>query len=92
MNCKDCLHYEICPYHIDEETDMTVKECLHGFKNKSDYVEVVHSEWIKQDCYDTRDTWVKCSNCGYAATALMINDCSFCPCCGAKMDGGKNND
>lgn len=39
--CKDCLHYEVCQYHITEETDMTVNECSHGFKNKADYVEVV---------------------------------------------------
>lgn len=41
--CKDCLHYDVCQNHIDEETKMTVAECSYGFKNKSDYVEV---EWI----------------------------------------------
>lgn len=39
--CKDCIHYEVCQYHITEETDMTVAEC-GNFKNKADYVEVVH--------------------------------------------------
>lgn len=39
--CKDCLHYEVCQYHITEETDMTVNECSHGFKNKADYAPVV---------------------------------------------------
>ena len=39
--CKDCLHYEVCQYHITEETDMTVNECSHSFKNKADYAPVV---------------------------------------------------
>lgn len=38
--CRDCLHYEVCQYHIAEETDMTINECSHGFKNKADFVEV----------------------------------------------------
>lgn len=33
---KDCIHYEVCNYHIDEETDMTVNECGH-FNNKYIY-------------------------------------------------------
>lgn len=40
MTCKDCIHYEVCQYHITEETEMTVNEC-GKFKNKADFVEVV---------------------------------------------------
>ena len=40
MTCKDCIHYDVCNYHITEETDMTVNECSHSFKNKADFVEV----------------------------------------------------
>ena len=36
--CKDCIHYEVCQYHITEETKMTVAECGR-FKNKADYIE-----------------------------------------------------
>ena len=32
MSCKDCIHYEVCQYHITEETDFTVKECDHFFE------------------------------------------------------------
>ena len=46
MTCKDCLSYDACQYHIDEETDMTVAECGH-FKNKADFEEVVRCD----DCY-----------------------------------------
>lgn len=36
--CKDCIHYEVCQYHIDEETTMTVNECSHEFKHKDQYM------------------------------------------------------
>lgn len=63
--CKDCLHYEVCQYHITEETDMTVNECSYGFKNKADYVEVVRCkdcEKLKvcknyQYCTEHSDGW-----------------------------------
>jgi hypothetical protein len=35
--CKDCLCYDACHYHIDEETNMTVEECSTGFKHKDRY-------------------------------------------------------
>ena len=47
MTCKDCIHYDVCQYHITEETDMTVAECSHTFKNKADFVEVVRCKGCK---------------------------------------------
>ena len=38
--CKDCIHYEVCQYHIDEETTMTVNECSHEFKHKEQYIKL----------------------------------------------------
>ena len=38
--CKDCINYDVCQYHIDEETDMTVNECSHGFKDKYRFIEL----------------------------------------------------
>lgn len=40
LTCKDCLCYEACNYHIDEETTMTINECSTGFKNKHQYVKL----------------------------------------------------
>lgn len=37
--CKDCIHYDVCHYHIDEETTMTVNECGH-FKDRTRFVEL----------------------------------------------------
>lgn len=36
--CKDCIYYNVCEYHITEETTFTVEECSHGFKHKDQYV------------------------------------------------------
>ena len=39
--CKDCIHYEACGYHITEETDMSVEDCARGFKDAENYAEIV---------------------------------------------------
>lgn len=38
MKCINCIHYDVCQYHIDEETTMTVNECPTGFKHKDEYI------------------------------------------------------
>lgn len=35
--CKDCLHYKVCQYHIDEETTITTYEC-DNFADSSEWV------------------------------------------------------
>ena len=42
--CKDCLHYDVCEFHLDEKTTMTVDECMH-FKDKSKFVELPCKVW-----------------------------------------------
>lgn len=41
MICENCLHYEVCNYHICDETDMTVAECTHF---------TARSEWVHLPC------------------------------------------
>lgn len=36
--CTDCIHYNVCQYHITEETTFIVEECSYGFKHKDQYV------------------------------------------------------
>ena len=56
---------------------------------------VRHGEWIlnPSNLYDDA-TWV-CSVCGHEWVLIdgtpQENDMHYCPKCGAKMDGGKNN-
>ena len=40
MKCINCIHYDVCQYHIDEETTMTVNECAHEFMHKDQYVKL----------------------------------------------------
>ena len=38
--CRECINYDACYFHIDEETSMTVNECSTGFKHKDQYVKL----------------------------------------------------
>ena len=79
MTCKDCVHYQMCylieHYGADEDKACVCKD----FKNKSDYAEVKHGEWLQdfdEDYY--------CSKCGHYPKADVRD---YCPNCGAKMVG-----
>ena len=98
--CKDCIHYDICATK-DEKVSLStrVKELVADdftcFKNKADFVEVVHGEWIMDDFTHQPH----CSVCGRVQPYDTVNgyldywDCDYCTICGAKMDGErKKND
>jgi hypothetical protein len=98
MTCQDCIHFDVCDYPITELTHMTVAECQH-FKNKADYVEVKHGEWIYHECvssYDGAISGYSCSLCNaFVNEDLFESDefyKGFCGRCGAKMDGKESND
>ena len=88
MTCKDCIHYEACKDMYDGskdefDDDVTAEYC-EFFKNKADFVEVKHGEWI----YNVK--YYSCSICaGKRFNLLLGTDAEFCPYCGAKMDGCK---
>lgn len=59
---------------------------------KADVAPVRRGHWI--DCEDDYTSYVRCSVCGDEYTYWEA-DCAhtdFCPGCGAKMDGGYDND
>lgn len=70
------LHYSAALYRtIDSE------ECVHA----ADVVPVVHGKWIPQkENYEFKETWMKCSACGYPVSRWTGNT-NFCPNCGARM-------
>lgn len=91
--CYDCIHCDACSDAGDSGFSCLkedVSKCKH-FKNKADFVEVKHGEWIDNHC----------SVCGMTPlgeelwehlniTPPKFELCmDYCPCCGAKMDGGK---
>lgn len=57
----------------------------------ADVVEVVHGRWIF-DGYSLKGEKVyKCSKCNYAVANLDEVGMKYCPNCGAKMDGDRND-
>ena len=82
MTCKDCISYEVC-----ENGQLFETPCIHH-KNKADFVEVRHGEWILR----RQSNGVKvhqCSVCGrpiYTIDEDLKDYAPYCHC-GAKMDG-----
>lgn len=60
----------------------------------ADVVEVKHGAWVKLDMHRGMEQY-KCSSCN---TECYVPECmgeplySYCPNCGAKMDGGGNGE
>ena len=101
--CKDdCIHYNVCHYHIDEETPFSVTEC-NNFKNKADFAEVKHGKWIRHEPNPEKmrgfhkqgigvtmaenSIYWTCSICG----DWGVPHNKYCRECGARMDVGKDN-
>ena len=62
----------------------------------ADVVPVVHGRWDDSGRYmfPSGAAAVRCTNCGCALTEseYRLNNWNYCPVCGAKMDGGADND
>ena len=93
MACKECIHDGVC--HIQEmSTGLELEEYIRefgceDFKNKADFVEVKHGEWLM--CLSD-DPWRKgyhgrCSECGAFYTYNINKMPRRCDNCDAKMDG-----
>ena len=62
----------------------------------ADVAPVVHARWIHsryEDCSEQFEL-VKCSQCNHEAYAMAfyVRGGNYCPSCGAKMDGGADNE
>lgn len=102
--CKDCLHYEACSFKLPFYQVEKLMPCAR-FKDKSQYAEVKHGEWVVEAFpVDGDDVVILpykehqhnepfCSICHKYA---LLNGgeeyvtSNYCPNCGAKMDGGKD--
>lgn len=62
----------------------------------ADVAPVVHGRWDDSGRYTfpSGNAAVRCTNCGCALTEseYHLNNWNYCPVCGAKMDGGTDND
>lgn len=55
----------------------------------ADVAPVVHGRWLHTDLADHWTSLDECSVCGYHDEKRRhLGDYSYCPNCGAKMDGG----
>lgn len=88
------------PNQIDKEK---VNSIIDGFRECIDIVNyeprviaepIRHGQWEKSK--GDNDRW-RCSHCGYTyigfngADTTFAEMCNYCPNCGAKMNGVKNN-
>ena len=76
--CKDCLHYEVCQYHITEETDMTVNECSHGFKNRAEYVEVVRCKECENCRVGKNSRYCTEHSDGFGSHIVYVDEDDYC--------------
>lgn len=95
--CKNCLHEKVCVWNA--ELEEACNEDCSDFKNKADYAEVKHGEWIycesllgterlKEYGFENiKCKWFKCSLCGRKEFELE----PYCNC-GAKMGGRSDGD
>lgn len=62
----------------------------------ADVAPVVHGRWDDSGRYTfpNGETAVRCTNCGCALTEseYRLYNWNYCPVCGAKMDGGDNDE
>lgn len=82
--CKDCLHFDVCEewvLKVGNNPYINANDCEH-FKNKADYAEVKHGEWI------TLEAEIGLYSCSLCEHKILRAECNYCPKCGAKMDGG----
>ena len=80
MKCEDCLFYEILCRDTLQENELQL--CNH-FKNKADYAEVKHGEWI----VNVGMNYNKERICTVCHQRVESNHWIYCPNCGVKMDG-----
>ena len=92
--CKDCIYYEKCKsLRADFADSADPSHTCYLFKDKANYAEVKHAEWV--DDGFGRGNMI-CSGCGQypvddedgnPLSALAWWQPEYCPNCGARMDG-----
>lgn len=80
---------DVCERYSDGDGDWgfgreNVRDVIRGVPT-ADVAPVVHGRWNSMDGYKTR---VVCSECGWDSPEYG-KFYSYCPNCGAKMDGGE---
>ena len=95
MNCKECIHYEVCSawwVFVENFDDIRTEERCDYFKEKTtvDAEPVQHGQWEKYfHSYFGRHQCVcsECKNDDYWKKNFCYGYEKYCPNCGSKMDG-----
>ena len=86
INRDDLLN--VINSNVAEKHNERCSQLLEAILNAplADVVEVKHGKWKlgKSGC-------IYLCSCGYAAHPREAEEWVFCPCCGAKMDGERND-
>ena len=97
---KKKLNYIYRTYGVSPQMKQTISNALtripYAIKGELETVleavPVRHGEWLYNDM--CLPNCAECSECGWKSSVSgdEISSCHYCPNCGARMDGGKNND
>ena len=84
-----CASYELLdekPNSVGQSQRAGIRKALRCIAEAptADVVEVKHGEWV---VLEEEIGLYSCSLCDYK---IIRTECNYCPRCGAKMDGGKN--
>ena len=81
---------------IDPDCELGINESIEVIKAipSADVAEVRHGHWGKM--FNGKFTggayWYSCSNCGRIVPDVRSGGWNYCPNCGAKMDGGGDDE
>lgn len=100
MKCDRCIHNRVCKDKPPESypqfmIDIMTDKCEH-YINNTDIQPVKHGKWEEVTDYGGwGDTHYRCSVCGeewYLEDGKpKDNNMNFCPRCGARMDGDRDD-
>lgn len=95
INRDDVLDLSYCPTSLTWDNPLAEQKSVVDVDDinsipTADVVEVRHGKWEWRELYGIEGLVLVCSECRESEGACERFD--YCPNCGAKMDGGKNND
>ena len=95
INNKTAINGSYVTIYVTKTYDIAIRHATKLLRYvptaypKDDVVEVVRGRWIKRQFADEPTAFgYRCSECH----STYEVDTNYCPHCGAKMDGGDNND
>ena len=83
------IEFELCGGNLPEKYKAFVRRVLNdrNLIPAADVAPVVHGRWV-----DAGRGIKACSNCNHGIKEHMAYANHYCPNCGAKMDGGADNE